>query len=696
MEQAEAALDGLWQRRIEAAEKRFKPWWDKAEKIYDRYGNERASGTAAKKRFAMLWSNVRVMQGALYSDRPKPYVARRQKADVLSRAAAQVLERALEPCIELSCFDEAMRAARDDRLLSGRGVPWVSYEANYDDAEVLSERIYVDFVLYRDFLHSEAPTWDAVWWVAKRAFLGRDDLVKRFGSVGAQVQIQEEDAVDRARSQRGDKNNRGFEGFASVWEIWDKRENRVLWYAPEGRDRKILRVGEPPHQLVNFYPCPRPVYSTLAPGSLVPVPDYDQYGDQAGEVDELTDRINDLVAACRVAGVYDSQFPEIQKLIRGTTGNALVPVANWAHFAQQNGLEGVIDFLPLKDAIDALGVLYQARESAKRDAYEISGISDIVRGDTQQNETATAQRIKGQFAGQRLRDAQNEMARLAKDTLAIMAEVMLDAMPDETILEWAGYSAEELVEPVGPQKAAPQEPQQAAGLAPMPMPQPMPETGAQRVPVTEALAMLRDDRMRTFEIVIETDATIAADEEKTKQDTVEFMTAVGGFLEKALMIGAQVPAVVPLLGHLLLFGIRNFRIGRDVEQRFEEAVADLEQQAKGAGGAPQPGAEGAEAGADAAQTAVETERLKVEAAERAQRLQLDAQKEAHRHQEAMAKLGLDERRVKVEEARLQLDAATAQAGQVAQDREAVAKDAERLSKDLEDAMAQADGEGDAS
>ena len=130
-------------------------------------------------------------------------------------------------------------------------------------------------------------------------------------------------------------------------------------------------------------------------------------------------------------------------------------------------------------------------------------------------------------------------------------------------------------------------PQQASLQAPTPAAGPSP-----KVHIQQALALLKDDRMRTFEIVVETDATIAADEEKTKQETVEFMTAVGGFLEKALLIGAQVPAVVPLLGHLLLFGIRNFRIGREVEQRFEETVSQLEQQSRkmlqsGQGVAPQ-------------------------------------------------------------------------------------------------------------
>ena len=288
-------LDAKWQRRIEEAEKRFRHWWDQADKIYQRYESERGEERRVKgKRFSLLWSNTRVMQGAIYSQRPKPYVTRRQKNDPVSRVAAQVLERALEPCVELSCYDEAIVNARDDRLLSGRGVAWVCYEADYTEEEVIGERCYVDFVLYKDFLHGEAPNWDAVPWVAKRGFMSKQDLVKRFGNMGAQVEIYREDEAGRGRNKGKDRN---YEGFAPVWEIWDKRENRVIWYAPDGREKKVLEAKEPPYKLLSFYPCPRPVYATLAPGSLVPVPDYVQYQDQADEVDSLTDRINESTSS---------------------------------------------------------------------------------------------------------------------------------------------------------------------------------------------------------------------------------------------------------------------------------------------------------------------------------------------------------------------------------------------------------------
>ena len=70
--------------------------------------------------------------------------------------------------------------------------------------------------------------------------------------------------------------------------------------------------------------------------------------------------------------------------------------------------------------------LYQARDQAKNTVYEISGISDIVRGQVDPREKASQSKIKAQFATQRLDQRRREVERLARDTARIQVELMLE------------------------------------------------------------------------------------------------------------------------------------------------------------------------------------------------------------------------------------------------------------------------------
>jgi hypothetical protein len=53
-----------------------------------------------------------------------------------------------------------------------------------------------------------------------------------------------------------------------------------------------------------FFPCPKPAFGTLRPNSLIPIPDYVYYQDQAEEIDDLTDRIANLLDSLKLVGFY--------------------------------------------------------------------------------------------------------------------------------------------------------------------------------------------------------------------------------------------------------------------------------------------------------------------------------------------------------------------------------------------------------
>jgi len=145
--------------------------------------------------------------------------------------------------------------------------------------------------------------------------------------------------------------------------------------------------------------------------------------------------------------------------------------------------------------------------------------------------------------------------------------------------------------------------------------------------LTAALSLLRDEKLRGFRIDIETDSTIAMNEEEEKTARVEFIGAASGFLKQSMEAAAQAPEIVPLLGKMMMFAIRGFRTGRDLESAFEEfidqaqSLATQAQQQRGS----KPNPEEVKAQTEAAKAQAETNKAEIEARSEENNAQLNLQ-----------------------------------------------------------------------
>ena len=130
----------------------------------------------------------------------------------------------------------------------------------------------------------------------------------------------------------------------------------------------------------------------------------------------------------------------------------------------------------------------------------------------------------------------------------------------------------------------------------------------------QVLQILKDERTRGFRIEIETDSTIEPDEQAEKQARAEFIQTVGGFMREALPAVQANPVLAPMAGQMLLFLVRGFRVGRELEDVIEQAMGQIGE--TGAAAAARPRAdEGAGRDAeDAAGDAVQAGRTAVQAA----------------------------------------------------------------------------------
>jgi hypothetical protein len=596
-------IAGQWLSEITTAQRMGKlaEWHRRGDQVVRRYKDERDDQrdglTFRRQRMNLLWANVETLKPALYAHTPKPNVSRRNKdKDPLALWAGVVLERCLAYTLGYQDFDHTMRLCLSDYLLPGRGIAWEVYEPQYGQDEEGAERVEWEttrtkYIHWKDFCTNAARTWDEVWWAGHKAYQSREELLKLLLSLGVDrkkaVNISTNIRLDHVADQKpkqdqtpDDDRNRK----ATVWCIWDKPRKEVIYVSPGWTDEP-LHIGPPPLAFDNFWPFPRPITATTATDTIIPVPDFAMYQDQADEIDELTQRIYLLSRALKVVGLYNASIPSIAQLLNDATDNTMIPVDQWAMFAERGGLQGAVDFFPIDAVVKTMTECVKAREICKQALYEITGISDIVRGATDAGETATAQQIKSQWGSLRIRDRQQDVQRFARDIIRIKAEVICETFADETIKKMSGVKLLTKAEKMIGQQRAQTDPQMAEQFA-----QANPEVARLMNEPTwdEVLGLLRSEKTRGFAIDIEADSTIEPDMMAERQAASEFLAAVGGFLQTSGPMVQQMPALAPLVGELLMFGVRRFKVGETLETTIESVMQQVQQALEQQGQAPDP------------------------------------------------------------------------------------------------------------
>lgn len=552
-----------WFSEVTIAEKDQKPYIKRAKNVVKRYRDEDRGKNSKDEdlpaRYAILWSNTETLGPALYSHAPHIQVDRRFKdSDPLGRVACQIWERATQFSIDTYDFNSVMRAVIKDYLLASRGTAWVRYEPMVSDDRITYQEVSCDHVHFTDFLHASAKQWRQVRWVGRKVYLNRRQLVDRFGKkIGSKVgldyspkEVEDEDSTERDADDQDEFKQ------ARIYEIWDSETMEVIWLSKSYPDN-ILDKQPDPLGLHDFYPTPKPLFGTTSTETCVPIPDYCLYQDQARELDQITMKIALLTDSLRRVGFHDATYnKELKDLFEGTAQNEMIPIANWQKLQAAGGIKGVAEWMELDQVIQALTALYADRDKVKQDLYEISGIGDIIRGSNSGLEvTATEQRIKGQFATLRLKDRKNDVERYARDLCALQGEIIAEHFEPEIIAAMSGYDVSN------------------------------PDVQQQFMPAVE---LLKNDPVRSFRLTLETDSMVAIDESQDKQDTTEFVTAMGGFLQSALQVLQGAPVLAPLMGETMMFMSRRYNAGRGLEAAIEQGMQGLAQMAQQALTQPPP------------------------------------------------------------------------------------------------------------
>lgn len=602
-----------WLDEIQQAEKREEKWRKNAraaQKIYE--GDDKVDY-----QFNILYSNTETLNPALYSRVPRPRCQRRFKDDdPVGLAAARVLQRTLEFLIDDGAdiypdFDSLMGSSVLDALVVGRGSNRFKYDAYFAEqlprdvtpqtdetkkfgkevpghpeelkakgAQLVWETVCGEVVHWDRFCHGYARVWTDVPWIAYKWPMTREEVMENFGpELAAEVKYgtASETDLDGDKKTYDSQDSNPNAKVAWIHEIWDKRDKKVKFITESIKDR-YLKLVDDPLGLTGFFPQDEPLMFFNRVTSICPQTLYVFYEEQARELNRITGRINRLTDALKARGMYDGTIQGIELLFK-EQDNALLPAENCMALYEKGGLKNAIWFLPLGEIITVLQQLHVQRSQIKQVIYEITGVSDILRGSSVATETATAQRIKDQWGNLRLKRLQKVVQKYAVGSLRIMAEIACLQFSMETFQKMSGLSFPTMQE----KQAAQQQLQMMQMQAQQPGPDGQPQQPQEPDPTMlmtaespaweEIMQVLKSDLNRNFRIDIETNSTVDAEATEDKQNMTEMVNALS-----QLIIGFQ-----PLIENgsmpfdaaksIMLAVVRRFNLGDEVEDELKQMQA---------------------------------------------------------------------------------------------------------------------------
>ena len=575
-----------WSSEIEASKKELERFQEDGDKITRRYLDKRDEWGKEESRVNLFWSSMKVLLSLLYARPPKASVARSflDSADDQARVAGVVVQRILNRSFDdnVSNWDSALRQCIEDWLVVGMGQAWLRYAVETEESvlpaeidpitgeelvaeqvveQIIDETAPIDYIYWKDFFYSPARVWEEVRWVARRVYMTRDQLIKRFGEeIGKVVPLFSSTSKDvNAQTPKHDPWARG-----EIFEIWCKEDKKVYWYA-KGCE-VILDVKDDPLQLDDFFPCPKPLAANLTSSNFMPRADYIFAQDQFQELDEINTRITWLTRAAKVIGLYDKNNDGIQRMFNQAAENQLIPVDNWAMFAESGGIKGKVDWVPIDQVVNAINQLRVYRQDKTVQIYEVLGISDVMRGSSKASETATAQQLKAQFGSTRIQLSQFYIAEWITNLLRIKAEIISKHWQPETIAMRSN-----IMRTPDAQFAAP------------------------------AIQLVKDERLAEYRISVEADSLSAMDWAQERDSAVQFMSAMGAFVAQIGPMIQTVPGSSPYFLKLLQWSVSKFKVSSEIESVLDQAVAQLQ------ANPPQPPQPSAQ---DQAETAAEVARAK--------------------------------------------------------------------------------------
>lgn len=525
-----------WLKAIQLQEDSEKEWRKKAKEVVDLYVNEGDK----KLQFNILYANTQTIAPAIYNSQPLPDIRERYSESQEGKYLSGVVERAISYQLDQYDFHPTLQDAVFDMVLVGRGCARVRYNPQLRDGIVSYQSTSCELVDWDSVVFGPAKRWADVPWVAFKHYMTREQINNLSPEIGPNVKLTE---VCNGAKDEDVSNLPSMFKRALVYEIWDKETKTVTFITPTYRD-KPLAESSPAFNVSGFFPIPRPIFASKRTDSICPVIPFTMYEIQAKELDIVTKRISALTKCLKWRGVYAKGFSAFGEIEKADDGDFL-PTENDFEVMSGMGLDKAVLFMPVQELMAVIRELVVQREQTKQTIYEITGISDILRGSTKATETLGAQQLKAQWGSLRISDMQEDIQRLSRDLVRMQVEIICENF-EQPIIEAITNSKLN----------------------------------------HQLMQILRNDFTRSYTIDVETDSTIRADLSRAQQNVSQFIQGFGSFIQSvgpAVQSGAMPQDVVV---DLLLAFSRSFKLGKQADAALERLKtqqqpqqSDLAQQA---------------------------------------------------------------------------------------------------------------------
>lgn len=575
-----------WLGRLRREEAAHKPYRDQARRAMREYQCLPREGSNLPVLYPIYWANTKITQAAIFNNLPIPVVRRRygdtsapaapaapeapqggpQAAQAPQQAPAApkgnpesqmalAIERALKYALDTGPYSQHWNRAVTEFLVAALGVDVLYLDTKTTQVQVtspedgaalfemdeetgekilgkdgqpipvmreiiVSQRVCPEYIPASCFAWEPGKDWEDTNWVAITRYMSGSKIKAEFGVDVADSKTSDSIASD---ATQGKLRAQAYTQQYPVKQIFDRKKRREIWLCADLP--ALWRVDGDRLQLEDFYPFAEPMFLDLLSGETIPQPEFSRIESLCDEINRLTARIKDITGEIKARGYYDASWvDELGKLVQ-SQDNAFVPIASLMARLKETGMAGPVLWEVNDDRVKTVVALSQQREQAKAELYEITGISDIVRGASDASETASAQQLKGQWANVRLSEKQKAVQAHYRATFRLMAEIIAEHFDPAQLSAQTGVTLD---------------PQQ--------------------------IETLRNDLARCYAIDVETDSTIAQDEAQEKSDRTEAYTAITGAMSQLLPLEQQGVVPADMVNGLIRFLAGAFPRARELEE----------------------------------------------------------------------------------------------------------------------------------
>lgn len=418
------------------------------------------------------------------------------------------------------------------------------YYKTGENVLIENEEVYFESGMYCNlYVDPDVRKWNAITRLAFEYPYTKREFIKKFGK---EAYTKLDFDVERKKDQ---------DECIKVYEYHDKFLKEVRWFAENSEEFfqpvEIASLSEEVdnsdlYGLSNFFPVARPMIMNASTKEFWPTPEFFQVQDLIDDIHQIASRMTLLTKAIRVRFLFDSSVAELKQLVgeTGEGGGLGVPNLEQALMNAGGKLTNLVAYFPVQEMIQGLENMYKAFEQRLNSFYQVTGISDLIRGqsDTGVEKTYGERQMEGKFALNRIEPYQGKVQEWIKDNYQLLMEMGLKLFSDQTVDD---YITPQTLDPEDKQRYLP------------------------------ALELLKSNKRRRFRVDFETDSTISINEQWKKKQAVELANTLTKAMESVANVAQTQPELAGTELQVLKHMIGEFSDGKLFIDEIQDSIQQI-------------------------------------------------------------------------------------------------------------------------